>query len=369
MSTATAGAPAATPDPLRFSTGARERPDGVFYDETVTLGASSVVMPEAKVPVGNWLQHVDVLVTITAVNAGGATDVALEADAPWSAISEIVFRDAGGSAVTSLGGYNFYLVNLLGGYTHQTDPTASPFYSALETGVGATGGSGSFLLRLPVEIINRDAIGAYPNGASNAAVRVAIIAAPLATIYSTAPNGAVTMNAKMISQGYVLPSVASPTGRPYAEQPRGAGSFQQWSQIAYDLTTGRRTVQHVRKGNVYRTLLFVARDSSGDRSNSVLTEFEFSVDDVANLRGPWTYCRHITWQRQGFPAANLPAGVVQVSYAHEWDGKVGGELRDSWIPTEPGSKVEMELEVAATSTLHVITNEIVTTAGDGVLRV
>lgn len=362
-------APAQAPavDPLRFSTGARERPDGVFYDETVTLDATSKVFPEAKVPVGNWLKHVDLLVTIT--STGNSATVALGGDAPWSSIAEVVFRDAGGNAIDSLGGYNFYLMNLLGGFSYQTDPTTSPFYTALTTGGGGTAGTGKFLLRLPVEIINRDAIGAYPNGASNAAVRVQVIAAPLASTFSTAPNGTVTMNIKMISSGYVLPSVASPTGRPYADQPRGAGSFQQWSQVAYDLTSGRRTLQHTRKGNVYRTLIFVARNSSGVRSDSVITDFEFSVDDVANLRGPWNYCKHVTWERQNLLAANLPTGVIQVSYCHEWDGKVGGELRDSWVATEPGSKVELELEVASTCTLHVITNEIVTAVGDGVLRV
>lgn len=358
---------AAAPAPLRFTAGARERVDPIHYDEVRTLGASAVVFPEAKIPVGNWLQLVDMIITIA--STGNSATVALQPDAPWSCLNEVAFIDAGGSTIDALSGYNMYLMNLLGGFTFQTDPAASPAYTALTTGGGGTAGSGSFILRLPVEIINRDAIGAYPNGASNAAVRVAVTAAPLASIYSTAPNGAVTMRVQMTSQGYVLPAVASPGGRAYADAPRGAGTFQQWSQIAYDLTVGRRVLQHTRKSNPYRTLILVARTAAGARSDAVVTSLEFRIDDIASERGPWSYLKHRTWQRHAFPASALPVGVVQVSFAHEWDGKVGGELRDAWVDTQPGTKVEVETDVAATGTLQIITNEIVTAVGDGVLRV
>lgn len=368
---ATATAPASgaqTPDPLRFTAGARERVDGVFYDETRTVTTTNVVFPEAKVPVGNWLAYVDLIVTIS--STGNSATVALQADAPWTLIGELTFIDAGGNTVDSLTGYNLYLMNLLGGFTFQTDPVASPAYSALTTGAGGTAGSGAFVLRLPVEVINRDAIGAYPNGASNAAVRIGLTAAPLLSTYSTVPNGTVSMNVKMISCGYVLPAVGSPSGRPYAEAPTGAGLFQQWSNITYDVTTGGvRTIPHVRKGQVYRTLIIVARTAAGARSDTAITDLAFLVDEIATIKGPWSYLKHATWQKHSIAAANLPAGVIQVSYAHDWDGKMGGELRDGWVPTQPGSKVEIQTTASVTATLTVITNEIVTNARQGVLRV
>lgn len=370
MSTATATAPAAgaaTPNPLRFTAGARERFDGVFYDETRNATTTSVVMPEAKVPVGNWLKYVDMLVTVS--STGNAAAVALQADAPWTIIGELTFIDAGGNTVDSLRGYNVYLMNLFGGFMFQTDPATSPFHTALTTGAGATAGSGQFILRLPVEIIDRDAIGAYPNGASNAAVRMGITLNPLLSTYSTVPNGTVAVNIKLISVGYVTPAVGSPGGRPYADAPNGAGSFQQWTQVAYDLSVGARTFDHTRKGNVYRQLILVARTTAGVRSDTVLTDLAFMVDEIASVRGPWAYLKHITWQRNLVLAANLPAGVVQVSYCHDWDGKTGGELRDGYVPTQPGSKVQIATTVGTACTLEVITNEIVTSARQGVLRV
>lgn len=359
----------AAPAPLRFTTGARSRDTGVFYDESTAIGATSTVLPEAQIPVGDWLSEISLLVTVTGANPTTAATVAAQADAPWSVFSELAFLDAGGNTVHSLSGYNLYLTNLLGGFKFQSDPTASPEHVPLVTGDGAAAGSFSFILRVPVLIIDRDAIGAYPNGASNAAVRIRPTIAPEASIYSTAPSEGATIRVQMIETGFVLPSSASPAGNSYANEPPGAGTFQQWSQISYDLTTGRRTLTHTRKGQTYRTLIFVTRDGDGARSNAIVDEMQFRVDDVPSIRGPWRYLRHVTWEKHLVAAANLPAGVVQVSYAHEWDGKVGGELRDGWVPTQPGSKVEIEVEAAASGALEVITNEIVPVTGSGVLRV
>lgn len=352
---------------LRFGVGARARDTGVFYDERKTLASTSGVMPEAPVPPGDWLQEITLLVEVA--STGNSATVALANDAPWSLFSEIAFLDAGGQVVHALSGYNLYLVNLLGGFKFQNDPTTSPFYTALTTGGGTTAGSGKFLLRIPVEIIDREGIGAYPNAASNAVTRIRLTLAPTAQVYSTAPTAAPEVRVRMISTGLVVPSDTSPAGRPFSPEPPGAGTFQQWTQLGYDLTAGRRTIPHTRKGQTYRTLLFVTRDNSGVRSDAIVSDFRFSVDDVASMRGPWGFCRHVTWERQLLAAANLPTGVVQVSFAHEFDGKVGGELRDNWVMTAPGSKVEMELEVAAAGTIQVITNEIIPAPGTGVLRV
>lgn len=352
---------------LRFTIGARPRDTGVFYDESKVLAATSQVMPEAAAPPGDWLQHITVMVDIT--TATNAAAVALQPDAPWSLFAEVAFLDAGGNTVHALKGYNWYLANLLGGFEFQTDPTTSTFYTALTTGAGATAGSGRFLLKVPVQIIDRDAVGAYPNAASNAVTRIRFTLAPIASVYSTAPTNPATIRIRCVSTGLVLPTELSPAGTRYAQEPLGAGTFQQWSQLSYDLTAGARTIAHNRKGQTYRTLLFIFRTAAGARSDVVADLFRFGVDDVNLLRGPYDYCKHESWQKQLVLAANWPTGVIQVSLAHEWDGKVGGEMRDMWIPTAPGSKVEIELNVLVTGTLEVVTNEVVPAAGSGVLRV
>ena len=359
---------ATAPAPLRFSTGARARDVSNFYDESRIVLASSLVMPEMVIPPGDWLKDIAILVDVA--GAANAAAVAAQADAPWTLFAEIAFLDAGGNTVHSLSGYNMMLANLLGGYRFQTDPTGSPYFTALTVGAGATAPTGSFILRVPVEIIDREAVGAYPNAASNAVTRIRLTLAPALSTWSVPGTaGTTTVRVRGISTGYVMPSSDSPAGRAYSPEPPGAGTFQQWSQLSYDLTVGRRTIQHTRKGQTYRTLIFVARTAAGVRSDTLLNELEFRVDDVPVLSGLWRFCRDTTWHRQLVTAANLPAGVVQVSFAHEWDGKVGGELRENWVITAPGSKVEIELDVAVAGTLEVITNEIIPVAGSGVLRV
>lgn len=364
IQTATPAPPAATPAALRFSAGARWRDHGEFADESKVLAATSQTVQEAPLPPGDWAADVTLMVDVTA--AGNAAAVAMAGDAPWSVISEVRFLDAAGNAVYSLTGYGLYLINLLGGYFGKNDPTDSPYYAAPVTGAGATGGTFSFLLHLPLEIIQRDAIGALPNGASNSVCRVAIVLAPLSSVYTTAPTNAPTCRIRMAESGYVIPSATSPLGNSFATEPPGAGTFQQWSEITYPFNAGRVSKDHTRKGQVYRTLLIVARDNSGVRSDTVLTEFEFAVDDVRSMKGRWSYCRHRTCQRQAWAASKLPTGVIQVSYGHEWDGIFGGELRDHWVMTQPGTSVFFHLNASAAGNLQVLTNEVV--PRDGIVR-
>lgn len=364
MLTATPAPAAAPTSQLRFSTGARWRDHGEFYDEQKVLAASSQVLPEAPLPPGDWASDVTLMVDVTA--AGNTAAVAMQADAPWSVISEVRFLDAAGNAVYALTGYALYLVNLLGGFYGKNDPGDSPYYSAPVTGTGATGGTFSFLLHLPLEIIQRDAIGAIPNGASNSVCRVAVVLAPNTAVYSTQPTNAPAVRIRMAESGYVVPAAASPLGNTYQVEPPGAGTFQQLTEMTYPFNSGRSMKDHTRKGNVYRSLIIVARDGTGARSDTVLTEFEFSVDDVRSAKGRWPYLRHRTCQRQSWAASKLPTGVIQVSYAHDWDGIVGGELRDSWVLTQPGTSVFFHLNASDAGNLQVITNEVV--PRDGIIR-
>lgn len=367
MATSTMAPPAGADDMLRFAAGARNRDDGVFYDETTTLGAGSKTPKDIEIPPGNWLTEVFLLIEV--VTAGNSAAVALQSDAPWSILELLELTDPGGNAISSWTGYGLFLTNLLGGFDFQTDPTASPSFVAMTTGSGATGGSATLVLKVPVQIIDRDAIGAMANGPSNTTPRIRYRLAPSAAVYSTAPTALPTVRVRAISSGWVLPAADSIGGRPIMPEPPGGRTFQQWSELTYDFSTGKRTIRHTRTGQTYRTLLLVARDNTGVRSNSVLSELAFSVDGIALQKGLWAYHRHCTWKRQLLAAANLPAGVIQISLAHEWDGKVGGEMRDQYIVTAPGTDVSVELTSGAAGQLQIITNEVVSPAGSGVVRV
>jgi len=374
MATATAPGPAPAAAPadsmLRFASGARLRQHGQFYNEARTFTAATQVFPEAPIPPGDWLT--DVLITVNCVTAGNAATVAFAADAPWSAISEIRFLDPAGNAIYSLTGYGWFLVNLLGGYAFNTDPTDSPLYITPVVGAGATGGSFRFALHVPVAIIDRDGIGAIPNGQSNAVCRVQITLAASTAVYTTPPTNAGTVTITMHESGLVTPSAESIAGNRYATEPPGAGTLQQWSQIPYDLPNGQGIRRdHPRRGQVYRTLIVVARTAAGVRSDTILSRLKFSVDEIFSANGSWLEHRHFTWQRQNLLLTKLPTGVAQISYAHEWDGKVGGELRDLWVPTQPGTSVYFEVDTTAAAVLEVLTNEVVPGAKgpESVLRV
>lgn len=359
---------APAPSALRFMSGARERDSGVFYDQTRAMTAANQQMPEIAVPAGDWLR--DIMLYIDCTTAANAATVVFAADAPFSAINRMDFLDANGTILHQLTGYQLYLVNLLNAPTWNSNATKSPYYS-VTAGVGAgLGGSFSFSLIIPVEIIPRDAAGTLPNGSSNSVTRVRLELAASTLVYTTPPTTLGNVRVRAIERGYVQPSQMSPAGRPYATMPPGApATFQQLGAVPYDLATGRNVIPSIRKGNVIRSLIFVARTAAGVRSDAILSDFTLRIDKVETLQGPYAHARNVTYQRQNLSAASeLPTGVFQASFMHEWDGLVGGEVRDLYIPTSPGSLFEFDCIATATGRLEVITNEIVTPLSGGVLN-
>lgn len=349
---------APAPQALRFMSGARERDSGVYYDETRTLSAGSQTLPEAKSPPGDWLRDQVILFDVT--TAGNAAAVTFANDGPFNLIDRIRFKDATGTTLHELTGYELFLVNLLNKPVFNSDPRKMPDYS-VTTGVGGgAGGSATFSLIVPVEFINRDATGVLPNGASNSVTRTEIVLAGSDTAYGVAPTTAGDVRVRIIERGYVQPVESSLTGPKYASKPPGAPYvFQQCSSYPYDLAAGRKVHQHERKGNNLRSLIFVARGADGERSDTLIDEMRLRIDKVETLDGPWRHLRNVTFSRHSIAAADLPAGVVQASFAHEWDGSFGGEVRDMYIPTMPGSLVEFDIESSAAGELTVITQEIV----------
>src|SRR4030042_1507851 len=91
-------------------------------------------------------------------------------------------------------------------------------YSAL-TGAGATGGSFSFSLRIPVEIVKRDALGTLPNKNNAASFKVEVTLAPTASVYSVAPTAAGAVRLRFQLFGYDDPSDVDLKGNAVSQNP------------------------------------------------------------------------------------------------------------------------------------------------------
>ena len=249
--------------PRAFQVGVQSH-DEINYDETRTTGTSTLDLPVLNVPPAGFLRHLFVLMEGT--TSGNAATTTFAADGPFIAIDTIVLEDVNSAPVVGpFTGFDLYLVNKYGGYAFSDDPKLSPAYNAT-TGAGGSGGSFSFALRIPLELVNRDALGAMPNKSGTAMFKVRIRLSATATIYGTAPTSAPSIRTRIQQVDWWDPDATDLKGRPLAQNPPAVQTTQYWSKAPYTLNAGAVRQGLERVGYPIRNLIFVLRDSTGSRT-------------------------------------------------------------------------------------------------------
>src|ERR1700748_2283642 len=127
-------------------------------------------------------------------------------DAPFNVIDSIQLEDTNSKPILGpLNGYDLYLINKYGGYAFGSDPTESDMYQ-VTTGTTAPY-KGYFVLRLPVELVSRDALGALPNKSGTNKFRIRTRIAASATVFSTAPTQAPTVRVRYTPENWWEPDM------------------------------------------------------------------------------------------------------------------------------------------------------------------
>lgn len=343
-------APAARP----FTQASREHVEPVF-DTSFTPGASQSALGTFEIPAAGYLRHVVFLVEAT--GGTGAAAVA-KADAPWSAIAEVTLTDVNGQPLFGpLTGYELFLCHLLGGYTFDADPTRSPAYTAM-----SADGNFSFLLRLPVEITGRDALGSLANMNASSTYRLRVTAGALGDIYATNPTTTPSIRVRAYIETWTAPA----TG----EVPPFLGTTQYWSKQIINSQSGQQTWRLLRVGNAIRNLVFVTRDSTGARvSTSMPDPVQIMLDGRLWQTVPVKLLRHYLQERYGYASAQIPTGVYVLDLTHDLDYHPGNELRDGWLPTTSATRLELQGVAgagAASGTVTILTNDVASFATPGV---
>ena len=239
-----------------------------------TVPAAATQLQVTSVPAAGYLSGLELLVDV-ATSGNSATTAfktaASAGDAPWSFINSINLVSSDGSnLVTNLSGYQLFLVNKYGAFrtiSQQTDPRSDQYFS-LVTGSGATGGSFSFRLFIPVEIDPSQAFCALPNLAANKSYQINIQLGASTGIYSTAPTTAGSYTITIINHYWSQPAAMNASGVPQAIAPNGVGSINLTQLQTIPVTQGDRLVQLQNVGNVIHKLIFTLRNSSGIRVGS-----------------------------------------------------------------------------------------------------
>lgn len=324
-----------------------------FWDVTTALAAGAQTLQQVDVPATGYLRHVHLDVQVT--GTVGSTYVA---DAPWSIIDQLQLTDVNGQPIVILDGYDLFLANLLGGYAFFGDPRDNPNYSLTATGL-------RFQLRVPVEIVQRNALGALPNMNAAMTYKLKVTLSPSTEVYSAGSAGA-SVRIRAAVESWANPGPADLRGIPNQTTPPAVGTTQNWSEYVAPVTVGNNTIRLPRVGNTIRNLVFVYRDTTGARTNNgIPAELARFIDGNQWTRNSIEYERARMGELYGFGAADIPPGVWVVALTDDFDGTPGEEIGDYWLNTTGATRLEVQGQFTAAGSLTVVTNDILAFAGSG----
>lgn len=354
------------------------------YDVTVTLGAGAQQLtPQYDVPSTAFLNGIYILVenvvtSSTATATGTAGVGVLKEDAPYTVIDNIIFSDTSNSEIIGpVNGFDIYVMNKWGGYCFQDDPEANTdlFTSSSNATASSTAaGSFSFCLRIPIEIVPRDALGSLPNKSSSTPFKVKISVAPIATVYNASTTVGGACRFRMIPASYWEPTATDGSGNQIADLPPGVNTTQFWNVTPYQVSAGALSqLLNNSVGYPVRNLGFILRDSNGSRATGE-TDFPdpFRLQLQSNIivdRIKKIWKRMITedygYGATGDAAAQKDNGLYWLPFNKDFGPKPGWENRRSYLRTTDGMRLQAKGTITGTGlhTLTVYTNYVGVGAG------
>lgn len=355
--------------PLPFTRGAVEHTEP-FWDQTFTLSANQQNLGPVDIATFGFARAI--VLDVDIVSAGNSAAVAVVEDAPWSAFAELTIQDVNGSPIFGPHtGYESYLHHKYGGFRNQPDPKLYPttVYSAIVTGTGGTGGSGSFALRINLDRGGRDGVGALANMNASSAYKIRGTVSNLAGIYSVSPTVAPTLRIRMSLEAYSQPNPTDAANRPQATVPPANGTTGFSSRFQWNANAGANTIKHTRVGNYIRNNIYVLRRAGTSRANGqadlIGQQLQWFVDSrlLTNKLYEMIQMQMAEWFEYASPtyeAAGGPDnGVFVLPFNTDWDGSAGYETRDLWLPTTQATRYELLIpNLANAGVLTVMTDDV-----------
>lgn len=327
----------------------------------VTSGAANI--GTFDVPAYGYVRSLVIVVSAT----GGVGASVFDADGPWSVLRDIALTEPNGAVIAQFNtGWDMMIANKYGGYRHAlgADPRAAPSYAAT-----TADGNFSFVLRVPIELSERDGLGSLPNQNAAATFKLRLSLASGAAaggLYTTAPGTQPTVRVQAYLEAWDQPE-GSMAGASNQVTPPAMNTTQFWSSQIFNVLAGENTIRLTRVGNYIRNLMFVYRAPT-----RVLGQANWP--DPARLYldvRPTDMVSRLLWvntmyERTGFgargianeAAGGLDNGVFVYDFAHEFDGTLGRENRDLWLPTLASTRLELQGTFGAAGTLTVLTNDV-----------
>jgi hypothetical protein len=331
---------------LPFIASTHEHTEPAFQFTAVPGAAVQNINP-LDIPAQGYLRAVWLEVSA----AGGAGGVA-SADFPWNLIQSIGLQEVNGSTIiTPIDGYALYIANVIGGYSFTNDPAQSPIH------VGSSPNP-TFYLRVPVEISQKDGLGALANQNAAAQYKLSMAINSIAAAWTTAPTTAPTITVRGWVEAWTLPAATDNRGRPQAQIPPLLGTGQYWSTTTRATIAGANTLAVRRVGNYIRALVWICRDATGARNDAVFPDpFRFNWDGNMIHNASQRYLTSMLRERVNGPFTR-PVGVFALPFNHVSTGRMGNEDPSLWLPTMDTSRLELEGNSAVAGNIQELVNEV-----------
>lgn len=316
----------------------------------------------------------NIVLVVTGTGATGTPTFA--EDGPFSVLQNVALTEPNGAIIAQFNsGYDLFLANKWGGFANVVgaDPRMSP-----TTSTDATGNF-TFVLRIPLELSQRDGLGSLPNQNAAATFKLRLsLASGVASgaLYGTAPTLQPTVRVVAYLEAWDQPEVSA-AGMTNQTTPPAMNTTQFWSTQVFNVGAGFQTIRLTRVGNYIRNLIIVMRRSAGTRANGQ-ADFPDPVWLYLDAR-PLDNVSKALWQetmyrRSGFGGraqggaltAALTAdtagaqdnGVFVYDFCHEFNGTIGQENRDLWLPTLGSTRLEFQGTWAQAGVMTVLTNDV-----------
>jgi len=358
--------------PRSFLIGTQDVLEGGDYDQTFTNTAGGSLQPWTLQATG-WLARLWLRVDYT------TTAGTLGADSPFTIFSSVQLNDVNNEAIFGpFDGYTWYITNKFGGYYFWDDPATNAVYTA-------TGTAGTYIMQIPLEIVNRDPIGDLASVNNTATLTLIMQLNAAATAFPSATAWSVRVRGTQ--EFYWEPRKSDKQGRAIAGAPPAAGTTQYWTQGSVPVSAAGVINQQLITGLGYpfRQYLFMYRGAAGARSSGetnwpdplIGIKFEANFLLTQYTKADWQGAMSreygypaTTMDVRGAGAAGVLPGKENGVYALNFNQdfflqKPGGETRRSYLVTSPGSNFIFNGNMGVAGNLYSVVNYVAPGGGGG----
>jgi hypothetical protein len=347
------------------------------------IGASVVDVSPGQNAVQTYGYLRSILVWGTAGTAGTGTAGTFNADAPQVILNQLSLTDPNGAEIYGgpvWSGWDAYLAEKYGAYYLVNDFQLSPLFSNNST-------SPKVPWRIWLEMNANSGLGSLPNMDAQSPYKLKAtqnVATGTSGIYTTAPSTTnPTMQFDYYIEAWTVPEPTNRiTGQPQAIAPLGLGAVgglqngatvQHWTKSSPTVTASSAvTLAATRKGNIFRNVVLVVRNSSGVRqtlANGFPAFLTYSWDGAPLLSAidPNYLVERFYKQAGGQAAATnttQDTGVLAVPYSNPSGADVQGLSPDSFgwnrfVGTVQSSRIEWSGTWGANAaSVDILTNDV-----------